>query len=125
MTPAPPVEDTTTDIPLRVTAADPSMTEVTVTLETEAVGVALGVATPLAAADASTAVEKNVVNSPFALVVDASTKVGVATPLPPVLVLVSFPAMIVVSPPPMIVVTSTTTAVLPSIVEAACSMVRV
>ena len=124
-TPAAPEEVAAADSPLRVKTADPSRTEVTLMVVTIAVAVALGVMAPLPAADASTAEEKNVVVSPFPPVVDADTKVGVASPLSPVMVLVSVPEIMVVSPPPMIVVTSTRVVVLPSIVEAACSMVRV
>jgi hypothetical protein len=123
-TPTPPVEEAPADSPLRVKPADPA-SEVALTIGAEGVGEALGGMTPLAAIDPSVAEEKNVVNSPLPPVVDAETKVGVATPLPPVMVLVSFPEMMVVSPPPMIVVTPTTVMVLPSMVVGACSIVRV
>ena len=82
---------------------------------------------PSVPVDASTAVEKKVVNPASPLVVDAGTKVGPPpTPPLPLKVVVLSPEIMVVYPFPMIVVIMTEVMVLPSMTTVAgCSRVRV
>lgn len=78
---------------------------------------------PLSPVEIAVAVEKNVVISPFPVVVDAGTTDGPNTPPPPTMIWVEDPRMIVVVAPLMIVVSSSVTRLAGKGVAGCCTTV--